>query len=338
MFKIAVLAFFGVASAENLADASPEQLKQMWENFKAENGKHYSTFDEETSRFNKFVSNLPIIDRRNLAERTSGGSALHGVTRFSDMSAEEFAQVYLTLDPSTFPPIDNSTLVTEVKPYEGTQALVDWSGKYTTPVRDQGYCGSCWAFSASEQIESDAIRLVGWGTHTTDQLSPEQLVDCDTRSSGCNGGWPEWAYDYVKKAGGIELESAYPYSAYNGKSGTCKASSSSFKVTVSSYYTYPSGAASESNMASHVKSTGPLSICIDASTWSSYKGGIMSSCGSSVNHAVQAVGVDDSSGGYWKVRNSWGSGWGEAGYIRLAYGHNTCSIGYRASYTTVVRK
>lgn len=284
---------------------------------------------EEQSRFQKFVDNLSLIDRRNVEELAAGGSAKHGITQFSDLSQQEFADIFLTLDVSKIP-VTNATLADE-KPYTGPAGLVDWTNKYTTAVKNQGYCGSCWAFSASEQIESDAIREIGWSKGTW--LSPEQLVDCDTRSSGCNGGWPEWAYDYVKRAGGIETESDYPYSAYYGNSGSCKATSSKFKVGVSSFTTL---AQSESTIASHIQSTGPVSVCIDASNWNSYTGGIMSSCGQNVNHAVQAVGVDTSS--YWKVRNSWGASWGESGFIRLKYGQNTCNIRYKASFTKTFKK
>jgi C1A family cysteine protease len=114
-----------------------------------------------------------------------------------------------------------------------SSGLVDWSGKLTTPVKDQGYCGSCWAFSATEQIESDAIRTLG----VTYLLSPEQITQCDKTSSGCNGGWSENAYNYVKSAGGLETEANYPYTSYNGKTGTCSAVSSKFVVTVTGYKT-----------------------------------------------------------------------------------------------------
>lgn len=330
MFKASVLAALTIGASADLATSSPEQVKEMWETFKQTHSKSYSTMSEEQSRFQKFVENLSLIDRRNAEERTAGGSAVHGITQFSDLSQSEFADIFLTLDVSKMPEVSNATLVTDVKPYTGPAGLVDWTSKYVTAVKNQGYCGSCWAFSASEQIESDAIRQVGW---SKTWLSPEQLVDCDSRSSGCNGGWPEWAYDYVRKAGGIELESDYPYSAYYGNSGSCKASSSKFKIGVNGYSTL---AQSESKIASYVQGTGPVSICIDASNWNSYTGGILASCGQNVNHAVQAVGVDTSS--YWKVRNSWGASWGESGFIRLKYGSNTCNVQYRASYTSVFKK
>ena len=89
-------------------------------------------------------------------------------------------------------------------------------------------------------------------------------------------------------------------------------------------------------MASYMQTTGPLSVCVDANNWNSYTGGILSVCGTSVDHCVQAVGVDTSS--YWKVRNSWGTGWGESGFIRLAYGKNTCAITNDPTYATVVLK
>merc|ERR1711998_526676 len=198
---------------------------------------------------------------------------------------------------------------------EGETTVVDWTGTYTTPVKDQGYCGSCWAFSATEQIESDYIRETGG----YEILSPEQITQCDSSSYGCSGGWTENAYDYVVGTG-MATEEDYPYTSSSGTTGSCK---SSFDTVVSiTGYETVSG---ESSMASYVGSTGPLSVCLDASSWSTYTGGILSSCGNSVDHCVQAVGIDTDEG-YWKVRNSWGTSWGESGYIRLAYGQNTCDL------------
>jgi C1A family cysteine protease len=162
-------------------------------------------------------------------------------------------------------------------------------------------------------------------------LSPEQIVQCDTYSFGCDGGMPEWAFEYVTKAGGLETEADYPYtSGENGVTGTCHSDKSKFKVTVTSF-TQIRG---ESNMAAYVQSTGPLSVVVDANTWGSYTGGILKRCGSSINHAVQAVGVDTGAG-YWKIRNSWGADWGENGFIRIAYGQNACDITYQSLYTAV---
>jgi C1A family cysteine protease len=284
--------------------------------------------EEETHRFAMFIENLKMADHRNDQEAKNGGSAVHGITRFSDMSQAEFEAQYLTLDPST-----NSNVVREYvtieRPVDTTAGLVDWTGKYTTPVKDQGYCGSCWAFSATEQIESDYIRQFGQSY----VLSAEQITQCTQKASGCNGGWPKWGFDYIKSVKGQVTDANYPYTSYNGVTGTCKVNTASAVVAVSSY----SFIQGESQMASYVQSTGPVSICVDASTWSSYKGGIMTTCGKNINHAVQAVGVDASSNGYWKVRNTWGTSWGESGFIRLSYGHNTCGLTYETTYTKTAK-
>ena len=111
------------------------------------------------------------------------------------------------------------------------------------------------------------------------------------------------------------LQTDYPYtSGTAGVTGTCKADSSDFVVGITGYHTVSSSAAGESTMAAYVGSTGPLSICVDAEQWSSYSGGVMTVCGNSVDHCVQAVGIDTAAAlPYWIVRNSWGVTWGEAG-------------------------
>jgi len=308
-----------VAAQGKLFSNNTESQRFMWEQYKQEHGKKY-TSDEEPKRFATFLENLKVIDQRNTEEK---GGALHGINKFTDLSQDEFASRFLLSVP---PAGGSSAEVVEITtpPLQGA-GLVDWTGKFTTPVKNQGYCGSCWAFSAMEQIESDVMRTKG-KTYT---LSAEQIVDCDSTSQGCNGGWTEHAYNYVKSAGGLETEAAYPYSAFNGKSGKCAAVASKEVVTVSGYSTIRG----ESQMASYVQSTGPLSVCVDASSWNSYNSGIMKSCGKQINHCVQAVGVDTSS--YWKVRNSWGTSWGESGFIRLAYGANTCGITNDPTYVTV---
>jgi C1A family cysteine protease len=253
---------------------------------------------------------------------------VHGITKFADYTHSEFMRLN-NADPSLQSASPKETLTSV--PLTTTATSVDWTGKYTTPVKDQGYCGSCWAFSAAEQIESDAMRTLGYST----QLSPAQITQCDTRSSGCNGGWTEFAYNYVKGNRGLETAADYPYTStmYAGTTGRCAADYTKAKIGVTSYTTIKG----ETNMANYVLSTGPLSVCLDATQFNSYTGGIMTRCGTNVNHCVQAVGVNTGSGGYWKVRNSWGTGWGESGFIRLAYGQNTCAITNDPTYVSVYK-
>lgn len=299
--------------------------KYMWEQFKAEHSKAYVTMEEEITRFGHFLANLQLADERNAEEAAVNGTATHGITRFADMSQEEFKQMFLA---SIIPTHKDAEVATVAAPPLGTGSSKDWAGVLTTPVKNQGQCGSCWAFSATEQIESDTMRMTG----KSYILSAQQVTSCTPRPAmGCNGGFTEAAYDYVTKAGGIEQNSDYPYKSMTGNTGSCTSTASKYVTTVSKYYTVNG----ETAMSNYVLATGPLSVCVDAMTWNTYTGGIMSKCGTNIDHCVQAVGVDTSTGGYWKVRNSWGSSWGESGYIRLAYGKNTCGITNDPTYTSV---
>lgn len=299
-------------------------MRAAFDDFKVEYNRVYSSTAEDATRFSIFVENMKIADERNAAEAAGGGSAVHGITKFSDMSQEEFASRYLLSVPEeSQAPVEYTAELAS-----GVSASQDWTGVYTTAVKNQYYCGSCWAFSATEQIESDSMRLLG-DSYT---LSPAQITQCDTVSSGCRGGWSEAAYRYVEKTGGLETDNDYPYEGLIkvGVTGSCDSNSRDYVVTVDNYYTL----SSESAMASYVESTGPLSVCLDASSWNSYTGGIMKVCGKSVDHCVQAVGINTLSS-YWNVRNSWGSSWGESGFIRLSYGSNTCDITNDPTYTKV---
>jgi len=168
------------------------------------------------------------------------------------------------------------------------------------------------------------------------QLAMEQIVDCDTsgEDNGCNGGFPTGAYEYVQEAGGIEPLSDYPYSAENGQSGSCDFQSGDVVATVVGEAQSING---EPGLYSQTSSAsgGPVSVCVDASSWQSYTGGVLSSCGNSVDHCVQLTGYANygESGAYWIVRNSWGASWGESGFIWIEIGEDLCAIG---DYATVV--
>jgi C1A family cysteine protease len=217
---------------------------------------------------------------------------------------------------------------------------LDWSAKgATTPVKDQGDCGSCWAYSATEGIESGLFMASG----TLEELSEQQVISCDKDDLGCNGGDLPTAFDYVKSAGGIDTEKDYPdTSADSGDTGRCKSFSKKVKVTGWKYAIPPcTGGAcknqKESDMMAALNTYGPLSVCVNAESWDNYSGGIYkkkcSGKESALDHCVQLVGYNKAQN-YWKVRNSWAADWGEDGFIRLPMGENACGIADEATYVT----
>jgi len=161
-------------------------------------------------------------------------------------------------------------------------------------------------------------------------LSPQEVVDCDTTDQGCNGGDPPTAYQFVMQEGGLEDDSDYPYTAQDG---TCNFQKNLVKVTISNWQ-YATQNSDETTMQNNLVSWGPLSICVDAEPWQDYTGGVMmgSDCSTSLDHCVQLVGYDmTQSTPFWIVRNSWGTDWGENGYIRLQYGQDTCGCADEAT-------
>jgi len=307
---------------------SKADKKSLFEDFKSQFGREYESDDEESERFSNFEDFLVLIDERNSAEISNGGSAIHGITKFSDMTEDEITTNWKgfklkgELEDALKGAKNGDNYAAEHSTTFGATTEVNWAGTQTTPVKNQGYCGSCWAFSATEQIESDSIRA-GY-TNTSEALSPQQITSCATYDSyGCDGGLTIYAYYYVYKTGGLETNASYPYTSYMGGDGTCESNSNDYKITVDDYY-YLS---SETAMETHVLNYGPLSVCLDATTWPSYTNGTVTTCGTKVDHCVQAVGVNQDEG-YWVIRNSWGTDWGMDGYLWLESGDDLCKITY----------
>jgi len=311
------------------AAAATTEMKVAFINFQKTYGVTYSNPDEFQARFQIFQQNMAIAQELSALNPL----ATFGVNQFSDMSQEEFASKYLMPNfmqnppvappPKVFPPVNVAV------PGAPDPTNYDWSqAGVITPGKNQGQCGSCWAFSATETIESYYAIASG----TLDVLAPQQIVSCDTggQDQGCNGGWPSGAYQYVESAGGMDAESCYPYTA---EDGTCQSSQCTPEATVTSY----SSVSGESGLYAQLSSAsgGPVSVCVDASSWQTYTGGILTSCGNQVDHCVQLTGYYNygQSGAYWNVRNSWATSWGINGYIWIAIGQDLCSIG---DYATIV--
>jgi len=285
------------------------------------------TREEYSQRYENFKASLERIQQLN-----NEGGATFGINEFADMSPEEFKDKILMKIPIE---VFNNT---DFDPYFQPEATdFDWRSKGgVTAVKNQGQCGSCWAFSATEAIESAWI-LGGHATASSINLAPQQIVDCDRTSAGCNGGTTESAYNYVHQAGGEEGTDHYPYTA---KDGTCKFSAQYVQAKISSYKKATSRG-DENTLQSNLQSWGPISICLDASKWQHYSSGVMTStqcCTGScqLDHCVQLVGFSGtSSPAYWIVRNSWGTSWGISGYIHLEMGKNTCGLTNDATWPTL---
>jgi cathepsin L len=201
---------------------------------------------------------------------------------------------------------------------------VDWRDHgVVTPVKNQGDCGSCWTFGTAETIESQyAIK-----TKTLFTLSEEQIVECVPNpdacggNGGCKGGTVQLAVEHLMKMGGITTEWMYPYSSYFGTTGTCKFTNKTKPVVnLTGYYQVPHN--EYAPLMHAIANMGPTAISVDASTWSTYEGGVYDGCNQkspTIDHSVVVVGYgeDPQHGPYWLVRNSWGPTWGEKGYIRL---------------------
>jgi cathepsin F len=291
----------------------------LFEAYKAQYNKNYASPDEEALRFENFKLSLDRVQSRN--------SASFGLTKYSDMSPEEFKSSLLGY---IRPESRSDVGVLPTGDVDVPQTL-DWRNqKMVTPVKDQGQCGSCWAFSTVENIESMYCMKNQIDCSTFAPLSPQEIVDCDTTDQGCDGGDPPTAYAFVMQEGGLEDDSAYPYTAQDG---TCAFQANLVKVTITNWQ-YATTNSDETTMQSNLVNWGPLSICVDAEPWQDYTGGVMmaSDCSNSLDHCVQLVGYDmTQSTPFWIVRNSWGMDWGENGYIRLQYGQDTCGCADEAT-------
>jgi len=218
---------------------------------------------------------------------------------------------------------------------------LDYTGTATSPVKDQGSCGSCWAFSAVQGVESAVYMQHG----TMPILSTQQVISCDTTDGKCNGGDLPTAFEYIESDGGIDSDSNYPDTSHKfGIGGKCKSHGHVAKVTDYKYAIPPCeggacGSQQESDMKAALATHGPLSVCVNANDWNSYNGGVVAkgSCSGAYNtldHCVQLVGYDTTAPTpYWIVKNSWGvDGWGEKGHIWLPMGENSCGIADEAMY------
>lgn len=329
---VVFLAFVVFVQAHSYKNA----LRAEFESFKLKHQKHYKNKAVEFKRLQIFKENINIIDRHNKRYARGEETFEMGINQFTDMTPEEFRNSVLS-------PI-NTTELTSLPDYFYTPpanaaipSSVDWRSQgAVTGVKNQKSCGSCWAFSAIGTLEGQHFiknrKLI--------TLSEQNLVDCTLGSPynnyGCQGGWPVIALNYIKDNGGVDTEASYPYEAQDG---SCRFKQNTIGAKVASVVGITQG--DESALATAVANKGPISVSIDASLFQNYKSGVFNepSCPGNVDHSVVVVGYgNDSTGGaYWLVKNSWGTSWGESGYIRMARNRNNqCLIATYGVYPIAV--
>jgi C1A family cysteine protease len=321
---LAVVALCSAVRMNNkFTPPTEKQLQDQFVNFVQKYNKQYDS-EEFGKRYSIFKDNVKRISELNTQQTT----ATFGINKFADLTPAEFSKMYKGYKKT------NATVPTGVFAPMGIPQQApsswDWRTKgVVSAVKDQGQCGSCWAFSATEGVES-AWAMAG---HPMDILAPQQIVDCDTQDSGCDGGDLPTAFAYVHKEG-LEGESDYPY---KGVDESCHYDAKDVEVHISGF-AYATTSRSEPAMLTASYSHGPLSICVDASSWQTYSGGIVTkNCGTDLDHCVQIVGWATSTNNvdYWIIRNSWGTDWGISGYIYVERNKDLCGVAEEATYVTI---
>merc|ERR1712136_155727 len=299
---VLVLVLVGATLAAPLP--AVDETEALWKLFKLSFKKEYESEALENLRRNVFLDNKRAIDEHNARYEEGKVSFKMGLNQFSDMTLKEFSDTnngFRMPGKSSLPVWSEAAATVKDLP-----DYVDWRrNNMVTPVKNQGQCGSCWAFSSTGALEGQHSIQAG----ELVSLSESQLVDCaaDYGPKGCNGGWMDDAYKYIVANGGIDTEASYPYVP---QQRTCAFNSATIDATSATFMSYQSG------------------VYYDT-TCSSVK----------LDHAVLVVGYGTDSSrnlDYWIVKNSWDVTWGEKGYILMARGYsNMCGIATHAVYPTV---
>ncbi|KAI4297638.1 hypothetical protein L6164_037520 [Bauhinia variegata] len=333
-----------VSETENLSAESDALIRQVVDGdddprlgaehhfslFKHRFGKSYASKEEHDYRFKVFKANL----RRARSHQNLDPSAVHGVTKFSDLTPSEFRKQVLGLRGLKLPSDANQA---PILPTDDLPSDFDWRDHgAVTPVKNQGSCGSCWSFSTTGALEGAHYLATG----ELVSLSEQQLVDCDHEcdpeeprscDSGCNGGLMNSAFEYILKSGGVMREQDYPYTATDR--GTCKFDKSKIAASVTNFSVV---SLDEDQIAANLVKNGPLAVAINSVFMQTYIGGVSCPyiCSRRQDHGVLLVGFGSAGYApirlkdkpYWIIKNSWGENWGENGYYKICRVRNICGV------------
>jgi len=341
------------ASAVVSAGAVPSDPE--WEQFKATYKKTYSSDADEQDRYGIFQASKKRVAELNKANKAAGAGDAFGITWMADRKeTEKYARGHVK--PAGFVPTAPVRDYTATRRADAPKAI-NW--RYTeavTSIKNQGQCGSCWAFSATEAVESQLV--LSTGSQLRLELSPQQITSCTPATGtygcqGCNGGFTEGAYEYLKTVPGLTNAFNVPYEqSLTATSATAACPTAKIEAMDGEYEQLTGGYAAVSGYHYAVPpctsglctkqdltklqaalETTPVSVCVNAGTWNDYTGGVLTSsaCGSMAaatqDHCVMATGFNTTAPmPYWIVRNSWASTWGEEGYVYLEMAKNTCGL------------
>lgn len=318
-------------------------FKEEWTAFKLEHGKNYKSDTDEKYRMKIFIDNKHKIATHNQKYELHQVSYKLGLNKYGDMLHHEFVatlngfnRTALKFDGTIPKKIEDP--VTYISPaFVELPDQVDWRTKgAVTPVKDQGHCGSCWAFSSTGALEGQHFRKTG----VLISLSEQNLIDCSGKynNNGCNGGLMDNAFQYIKDNGGIDTEKTYPYEALDD---SCRYVPKNSGATDKGFVDIPTGR--EDKLKAAIATIGPVSVAIDAShqSFQFYSEGVYNEpeCdAANLDHGVLAVGygTDENGQDYWIVKNSWGTTWGDKGYVKMSRNQkNQCGIATQSSYPLV---
>ncbi|KAL7873641.1 hypothetical protein AOLI_G00127120 [Acnodon oligacanthus] len=329
---------FAVAALVTVASAASMSLEDLeFHSWKLKFGKSYDSVEEESRRKRIWLDNRKLVLEHNMLADQGIKSYRLGMYHFADMDNQEYQQMFKGCLGS-FNESEIESATTFLQPVEGAAlpSTVDWrAAGYVTEVKDQSHCGSCWAFSAAGALEGQMFKK----TKKLESLSEQQLVDCSGSSgnNGCNGGFAFKAFDCIKKSGGLEKASTYPYQAMEGP---CRFNNQKAWAKCSNYKMVQQ---TEDALQYALATVGPISVAVDSSHKSLqlYKSGVCEepNCSSTkLNNAMLAVGygTDKQGRDYWLVKNSWGVNWGDKCYIKMSRNkNNQCGIATRPSFPVV---